>query len=113
MKECPPTSPRDDAKAGVGPERARAEQVTLRWVRMCRDDSPPCARSLSLWLVCFCGEATAMPTYAYRCEECGESFDRIESISEHGTAKPACPKCGSEKIVSVPTAFVAVTGKKS
>jgi putative FmdB family regulatory protein len=58
-------------------------------------------------------EATAMPTYAYRCEECGESFERIESISEHGTARPACPKCGSDKIVSVPTAFVAVTGKKS
>ena len=33
-----------------------------------------------------------MPTYAYRCEECGESFERIESISEHGTAKPACPE---------------------
>jgi putative FmdB family regulatory protein len=58
-------------------------------------------------------EATAMPTYAYRCEQCGETFDRIESISAHGTAKPACPKCGSDKIASVPTAFVAVTGKKS
>jgi putative FmdB family regulatory protein len=54
-----------------------------------------------------------MPTYAYRCEQCGETFDRIESISEHGTAKPACPNCGSDKIVSMPTAFVAVTGKKS
>jgi putative FmdB family regulatory protein len=58
-------------------------------------------------------EATAMPTYAYRCEQCGESFERIESISEHGTARPACPKCGSDKIANVPTAFVAVTGKKS
>jgi hypothetical protein len=28
MKECPPTSLRD-AKAGVGPERARAGAVTL------------------------------------------------------------------------------------
>ena len=54
-----------------------------------------------------------MPTYAYRCEQCKETFERIESISEHGTAKPACPKCGSDKIASVPTAFVAVTGKKS
>jgi putative FmdB family regulatory protein len=58
-------------------------------------------------------EARAMPTYAYRCEECGEAFDRIESISEHGTARPACPKSGSDKIANVPTAFVAVTGKKS
>jgi putative FmdB family regulatory protein len=59
------------------------------------------------------GEATAMPTYAYRCEKCGERFEQIETISEHGTSKPKCPKCGSGKIKSVPTAFVAVTGKKS
>jgi hypothetical protein len=24
----------------------------------------------------------AMPTYQYRCEECGEKFERIETISE-------------------------------
>jgi putative FmdB family regulatory protein len=59
------------------------------------------------------GEATAMPTYAYRCEKCGETFEQIETISEHGTSKPKCPKCGSGKIKGVPTAFVAVTGKKS
>jgi putative FmdB family regulatory protein len=58
-------------------------------------------------------EATAMPTYAYRCEQCGESFEHVETISEHGTAKPQCPKCGSDKVASVPTAFVAMTGKKS
>ena len=54
-----------------------------------------------------------MPTYAYRCEECGETFERVETIFEHGTAKPQCPKCGSDKVVSVPTPFMAITGKKS
>jgi putative FmdB family regulatory protein len=58
-------------------------------------------------------EVEAMPTYAYRCEQCREIFERIETISEHETAKPQCPKCGSDKVVSVPTSFVAVTGKKS
>ncbi len=25
-----------------------------------------------------------MPTYVYRCAKCGETFERIETISEHG-----------------------------
>jgi putative FmdB family regulatory protein len=58
-------------------------------------------------------EAITMPTYAYRCDKCGESFEHVETISEHGAAKPPCPKCGSDKVASVPTAFVAMTGKKS
>ena len=60
-----------------------------------------------------CVEAEAMPTYAYRCEPCGETFERIETILEHETAKPQCPECGSDEVVSVPTPFVAITGKKS
>jgi putative FmdB family regulatory protein len=43
---------------------------------------------------------TAVPTYAYRCEQCGESFEQVEPISEHGTTKPPCPKFGSEKVAS-------------
>ena len=60
-----------------------------------------------------CVEAEAMPTYAYRCEQCGETFERIETISEHETAKPQCPNCGRDEVVSVPTPFVAITRKKS
>jgi putative FmdB family regulatory protein len=60
-----------------------------------------------------CVEAEAMPTCAYRCEQCRETFERIETISEHETAKPLCPNCGSDEVVSVPTPFVAITGKKS
>ena len=54
-----------------------------------------------------------MPTYAYRCEKCGDTFERTETTSEHGATKPPCPKCGSGNVASVPTRFVAVTGKKS
>jgi putative FmdB family regulatory protein len=54
-----------------------------------------------------------MPTYAYRCEQCGETFERIETVSEHEKAKPQCPKCGSDKVARAPTPFTAITGKKS
>jgi len=54
-----------------------------------------------------------MPTYVYRCAQCGDTFERIETISEHGATKPTCPKCGSVEVAGVPTAFVAMTGKKS
>jgi putative FmdB family regulatory protein len=47
------------------------------------------------------------------CEDCGETFDRIERISEHGTTKPLCPKCGSAKVASVPTTFGAMTGNQT
>jgi putative FmdB family regulatory protein len=58
-------------------------------------------------------EAEAMPTYAYRCEQCEEAFERIETISEHEKGKPQCPKCGSDKVARAPTPFTALTGKKS
>lgn len=54
-----------------------------------------------------------MPTYQYRCEKCGEVFERSEHVAEHQTAQPRCPKCGSEAVQHVPTPFVAQTSKKS
>jgi putative FmdB family regulatory protein len=62
---------------------------------------------------CLVREETAMPTYSYRCEACGATFERVETITEHRTDKPRCPKCDGEKVVQVPTPFVAMTGKKS
>jgi putative FmdB family regulatory protein len=62
---------------------------------------------------CLVREETAMPTYSYRCEACGETFERVETISEHRTGKPRCPKCDGEKVIQLPTPFVAMTGKKS
>ena len=34
-----------------------------------------------------------MPTYQYGCENCGKTFERTETISEHEALKPPCPKC--------------------
>ena len=37
-----------------------------------------------------------MPLYEYRCNECGEEFERMVRISE--TEKPLeCPRCGSNQ----------------
>ncbi len=35
-----------------------------------------------------------MPTYVYRCEECGHTFERFESI--HSEPVQVCPKCGAQ-----------------
>jgi len=55
----------------------------------------------------------AMPTYQYRCDKCGKKFERSETISEHGTSKATCPKCGSTKVSQIPGNVFAVTSKKS
>jgi putative FmdB family regulatory protein len=54
-----------------------------------------------------------MPTYQYRCENCGKTFERTETISEHEALKPLCPKCGSKKVSFVPGRVYVVTTKKS
>ena len=54
-----------------------------------------------------------MPTYEYRCEKCEAEFEVSESISEHGSSKPKCPKCGSMEVSWLPTRVYTVTTKKS
>jgi putative FmdB family regulatory protein len=54
-----------------------------------------------------------MPTYQYRCQDCGENFEHAEHIAEHATVQLKCPKCGSEKVAHAPAPFVAKTTKKS
>jgi putative FmdB family regulatory protein len=54
-----------------------------------------------------------MPTYEYRCEQCGETFEQRESIAEHETAKPLCPKCGGDKVTRAFSAFYPKSSKKS
>ena len=54
-----------------------------------------------------------MPTYSYRCEKCGKTFDRTETLSEHEAANAKCPKCGSKKVSAVPGRVYVVTTKKS
>jgi putative FmdB family regulatory protein len=54
-----------------------------------------------------------VPTYQYRCEKCGKSFERTETITEHQAAKVRCPKCNSKKVAQVPGRVHVVTSKKS
>jgi putative FmdB family regulatory protein len=54
-----------------------------------------------------------MPTYQYRCEKCGKLFERSEHVTEHSTAHPTCPQCGSGAVQHAPTRFIAKTSKKS
>lgn len=54
-----------------------------------------------------------MPTYEYRCDDCGERFSRTESISQHGRKRPTCPKCESVKVTQMFSSFYAKTAKKS
>jgi putative FmdB family regulatory protein len=54
-----------------------------------------------------------MPTYEYRCEDCGRIFETIEHIDEHGRARPQCPDCEGAKVEQVMSPFYARTGKKS
>jgi putative FmdB family regulatory protein len=53
-----------------------------------------------------------MPTYQYGCENCGKTFERTETMSEHEALKPPCPKCGSKKVSFVPGRVYVVTTKK-
>ncbi|MGH6952931.1 MAG: FmdB family zinc ribbon protein [Alphaproteobacteria bacterium] len=54
-----------------------------------------------------------MPTYEYRCGQCGAKFKRFESIAKHGKGNPRCPKCDSKKTARVPGRTYVVTSKKS
>ena len=54
-----------------------------------------------------------MPTYEYECKKCGNRFERIERISEHGSKRIRCPACKSTSVRTVPGSFFAKTSRKS
>ncbi|MGE5608685.1 MAG: FmdB family zinc ribbon protein [Bacillota bacterium] len=54
-----------------------------------------------------------MPTYEYKCRDCGRGFEKKIGIQQHERGgKPRCPKCGSRKVEQRPAAFAAVTSHK-
>lgn len=53
-----------------------------------------------------------MPVYDYRCRDCGHDFVIIESLAEHESASPKCPKCESAKVERVITSVNIQTPKK-
>ena len=54
-----------------------------------------------------------MPTYEYRCEDCGHEFERVLLMSEHDRAKPQCPKCKSERVAQAVSSVFVKTSRKS
>ena len=54
-----------------------------------------------------------MPTYVFRCDQCGEEFSRIMSFKEYEEGKVACPKCKSTQVDRTFSPFYAKTGRKS
>jgi hypothetical protein len=42
-----------------------------------------------------------------------KKFERSETISEQGTPKAKCPKCGGTKVSQIPGNVFVVTSKKS
>jgi putative FmdB family regulatory protein len=54
-----------------------------------------------------------MPIYTYRCSSCGTSFERIESMSRHGTDHPGCPECKSTDVEQRIDSVSVKTRKKS
>jgi len=54
-----------------------------------------------------------MPTYEFRCEECGHEFMTVLSIKEHDEGKPKCPKCKSTKVEQAVSAVSVKTSRKS
>lgn len=47
-----------------------------------------------------------MPTYQYRCRQCGEEFEKVQSFSDDST--PKCPGCGTRSKKNVAKVFGAV-----
>ncbi len=55
-----------------------------------------------------------MPTYEYKCRDCGHTFEKLMTMHEHEQAKkPQCPKCRSNKVEQLPAGFRAVTSDKA
>jgi len=50
-----------------------------------------------------------MPIYKYRCKVCGQTFDKLSSISERDEMK-GCPYCGKRESIKLLSGF---TSKKS
>ncbi len=54
-----------------------------------------------------------MPTYEYRCEDCGHEFTTVLRISEHDKVKTQCPKCKSENVQQTLSTVFIKTSRKS
>lgn len=44
-----------------------------------------------------------MPTYQYRCKQCGDEFEKVQSFSDEST--PKCPTCGTRSKKNISKVF--------
>ncbi len=54
-----------------------------------------------------------MPTYDFRCSGCKKKFSLTMGIAERGRKRIKCPKCQSQKVEPVFSAFFAKTSRKA
>src|SRR3954463_16758272 len=54
---------------------------------------------------------SAMPTYEYQCDACGERFEKFQSITAPAIKK--CPKCGKNKVRRLISAGAGILFKGS
>lgn len=54
-----------------------------------------------------------MPTYEYQCQDCGNEFSQMMSISDRDKKKVSCPECDSRKVDQLVSGFMAITSRKS
>lgn len=54
-----------------------------------------------------------MPTYEYKCQECGKESEQHLSISDHDRGQVTCPECKSARMEQVISAVSARTSRKS
>jgi putative FmdB family regulatory protein len=54
-----------------------------------------------------------MPTYEFKCRQCGKKFTLTETYSDRDRHDEKCPKCGSEEVEQLISSVYAKTSKKS
>jgi|LGVD01.1.fsa_nt_gb putative FmdB family regulatory protein len=55
-----------------------------------------------------------MPIYEYRCQECGEKFEKLVRSMKNPGPEIKCPKCGGREVEKLLSAFgLRISGSTS
>jgi putative FmdB family regulatory protein len=54
-----------------------------------------------------------MPSYAFECQSCHDTFTLSLSLHDREAAPIACPSCGSMQVQQLVSRFMVKTSKKS
>jgi putative FmdB family regulatory protein len=54
-----------------------------------------------------------MPTYEYKCQDCGKESEVSLSMTEHDRGQITCPECKSSRMEQLMSAVSAKTSRKS